>query len=278
MPSRTLPLLPREPLPSAAPEWTLSGSPRSSVTDNLFPLLRVTPAMGRGFSAAENRPGALPVVILSHDYWQARFGGDRGILGQAVTLNASPVSVIGVMPKGFAFPTPEARLWLQLPIDPANPGGRSSHSTHAIGRLARGVDLASAQAELKVLMNDWKAAYPTMHTGHYLFIRPLLEDVAGDIRPALLLLLGATGFVLLDRLRQRCQRRAGAGRSADERDGDSRRARRGPLAAGSLLDDRKRDPRGHSAARWDSGWRPLLVRVLIAIDPDSIPRATEVGA
>ncbi len=247
-----------------------------AVTENLFPLLRVTPAMGRGFSAAENKPGAFPVVILSHAYWQARFGGDQGILGRTVTLNGAPVNVIGVMPKGFAFPMPEARLWLQLPIDPANPGGRSSHSTHAIGRLARGVDLASAHAELKVLMNDWKAAYPTVHTGHYLFIRPLLEDVAGDIRAALLLLLGATGFVLLIV----CANVA----SVVLARGEARTremAIRGALGAGrwrlirfSMIESAILAVLGGALG---FGVAAALVRVLVAIDPDSIPRATELG-
>ena len=247
-----------------------------AVTDNLFPLLRAAPAMGRGFSAAENKPGALPVVVLSHEYWKGRFGGNPGILGQTVTLNGTPVNVIGVMPPGFAFPMPEARMWLQFPIDPANPGGRSSHSTHAIGRLAPGVPFESARAELQVLMNDWKAAYPDVHTGHYLFIRPLLEDVSGDIRPALLLLLGATGFILLIV----CANVA----SVVLARGEARTremAIRGALGAGrwrlirfSLIESAILAVIGGALG---FGLAAVLVRGLIAIDPESIPRATELG-
>jgi putative ABC transport system permease protein len=215
-------------------------------------------------------------VILSHDYWKARFGGDPGILGRTVTLNGSPVHVIGVMPSGFAFPRPDIRLWVPLPIDPVNPGGRSSHSTHAIGRLAPGVDIASAHAELKVLMNDWKAAYPTVHTGHYLFIRPLLEDVAGTIRPALLLLLGATAFVLLIV----CANVA----SVVLARGEARTremAIRGALGAGrwrlvrfSLIESGILAVIGGSLGFVVA---TALVRVMIALDPDSIPRAAELG-
>ena len=258
--------------PGAEPERVAA----VAVTDNLFPLLRATPAMGRGFSAAENKPGALEAVVLSHDYWKARFGGDQGIIGRTVTLNGAPVNVIGVMPPGFAFPMPEVRMWLPFPIDPANPGGRSSHSTHAIGRLARGVPFESARAELQVLMNDWKAAYPDIHTGHYLFLRPLLEDVAGDIRPALLLLLGATGFVLLIV----CANVA----SVVLARGEARTremAIRGALGAGrwrlirfSLIESAILAVIGGALG---FGLAAALVRGLIAIDPESIPRATELG-
>lgn len=247
-----------------------------SVTDNLFPLLRVTPAIGRGFSPAENKPGAPPVVVLSHDYWRGRFGGDPGIVGQTVILNGVPVNVIGIMKAGFSFPTPETRMWLQLPIDPANPGGRSSHSTHAIGRLAPGVGLAAARAELAVMMNDWRAAYPEIHTGHYLILRPLLEDVAGEVRPALLLLMGATGFVLLivcanvasmvlargeARTREMAIRGAlGAGRW---------RLVRFALVESGIL--------ALIGGAFGFALAAVLVRTLIAIDPDSIPRVTEIA-
>jgi putative ABC transport system permease protein len=247
-----------------------------AVTDNLFPLLRAVPALGRGFSTADNRPGALPVVVLSDAYWRGRFAADKNILGQTVTLNGTAVNVIGVMAAGFAFPSPETRMWLQFPIDPANPGGRQSHSTQAIGRLAPGVDLSSARAELSVLMNDWKAAYPTIHTGHYLIIRPLLDAVAGDVRPALLLLLGATGFVLLIV----CANVA----SVVLARGEARTremAIRGALGAGrwrlvrfALVENAILAVVGGTLG---FGLAAVLVRMLIAIDPESIPRVTEIA-
>ena len=169
----------------------------AAVTENLFRLLRVAPVFGRTFSAEEARPGGPPLIVLSHAYWQSRFGGARDIVGRTVPINGRTATVIGVMPQDFSYPDRTTRIWTMLRIDPANPGGRSSHSYRAIGRLASGASIESARNELQPLMASWKAAYPDIHTGHYLFIRPLLEDVSGTIKPALLMLLGATGAVLL---------------------------------------------------------------------------------
>lgn len=248
----------------------------AAVTRNLFAVLRTAPALGRAFSVEEGQPGGPPVVLLSHGYWQTRFGGDPAVRGTTLSLNGAPATVVGVMPEGFAFPRPATRMWLPLAIDPANPGGRSSHGTHAVGRLRPGVDLASARAELAALMNNWKAAYPEVHTGHYLFIRPLLEDVAGTIRPALLLLFGATFLVLLivcsnvgsimlargeARAREMAIRGAlGAGRSR--------------LVRLSLIESGILTFIGGTAGL-AIAW--ALVRAMIAIDPASIPRAAEIG-
>ena len=250
--------------------------PSANVTANLFNVLRVAPALGRGISADEARPGAPWVVVLSHGYWQTRFGGNPSVLGQVVPLNGTPATIIGVMPADFAFPRDTTRLWVPLRIDPANPGGRASHNIHAIGRQAPGVPLETARAELDTLMRDWKARFPQIHTGHYLFLRPMLEDVAGPVRPALLLLLGATGFVLLivcanvasvvlargeARLREMAIRGAlGAGR---------RRLVRLALIESGIM----------AVAGGVLGlvlaW--AAVRGLLSIDPTSIPRATELG-
>jgi predicted permease len=258
--------------PGAEPERVSA----SAVTANLFQVLRAAPALGRGFTAAEMYPGAPAVVVLSHAYWRDRFGADPGILGRTVPLNGAPATIVGVMPDTFAFPRPVTRMWLPLAIDPASPGGRKSHSTYAVGRLARDVDLESARAELQSLMNSWKMAYPDVHTGHYLFIRTMLEDVAGDIRPALLLLLGATAFVLLIV----CANVA----SVVLARGEARTremAIRGALGAGgrrlvrlSLIES------GILAFAGGAGGAALasvLVRAMIAIDPASIPRAGELG-
>jgi putative ABC transport system permease protein len=179
--------------PGADPERV----PGVAITANLLGILRATPAIGRSFSDDEMKVDGPPAVLLSHGYWQSRFGADPAIVGRTVPLNGQPVTVVGVMPPSFAFPRPDVRMWTPLRIDPANPGGRSAHGLRAIGRLAPGVPLERAEAEMRTLMNNWKAAFPDIHTGHYLFIRPMLEDVVGQIRPALMLLLAATGFVLL---------------------------------------------------------------------------------
>jgi len=250
--------------------------PSAAVTSSLFPLLRVQPALGRAFTAQEDSPSGAAVAVLSNGYWRSRFGGDPSIIGRVVSMNGVPTQVIGVMPATFAYPRPDTDIWLPLRINPANPGNRQGHSTRAIGRLAPGVELATARAELQSLMAEWKATYPDIHTGHYLFIRPLLEDVAGTIRPALLLLLAATGFVLLIV----CANIASVVMARGE-------ARIREMAIrGALGAERRRLVR---LSMVESGILALIagglglalayagVRVLLAIDPSSVPRSAEIG-
>jgi putative ABC transport system permease protein len=104
--------------------------------------------------------------------------------------------IVGVMPDGFAFPDPDTKLWTQMPLDPARTW-RGGHWFAMIGRLAAGVSFEQAEAELETLMAQWAIDYPDHHVGHGLFLKSLLRDTVGDVRPALMLLLGAVGFVLL---------------------------------------------------------------------------------
>ena len=258
--------------PGADPERV----PAAAVSSSFFPLLRVQPALGRAFTAEEDTPKGTRVVVLSHGYWQSRFGGDPAVLGRVISLNGVPTQVIGVMPGTFAYPRDNTQLWLPIRIDPANPGNRKAHGTRAIGRLAPGVDIEAARAELKVLMADWKARYPDTHTGHYLFIRPMLEDVSGTIKPALLLLLAATGFVLLivcanvasvvlARGEARVREMAIRGALGAER----RRLIRLSLVESGIL--------AVTAGVIGLGLGYAGVRGLIAIDPSSLPRSSEVG-
>lgn len=177
-------------------DGTAERVPAAFVTASFFPLLRVEAERGRAFTADEDLPGANQVALLSHGYWQERFGGGD-VLGREIVINGSPRTILGVMPEGFSFPTARTRLWLPLAIDAANPGDRQSHYFDAIARLASGVDKVEADSEMATLMATWKAEYPDIHTGHYLFLTPLHEDMVGGIRPALLTLLAAAGFVLL---------------------------------------------------------------------------------
>lgn len=140
--------------------------PSAAVTSSLFTVLRVQPALGRGFTEQEDTPSGDRVAVLSHGYWRSRFGGDPSIIGRVISMNGVPTQVVGVMPATFAYPRPNTHIWVPLRIDPANPGNRKGHGTRAIGRLAPGVELATARAELQSLMADWKARYPDVHTGH----------------------------------------------------------------------------------------------------------------
>lgn len=172
------------------------------VSPSMFAVLRSAPLLGR--TLVEDDGGAVPeqVVVLSHDLWQRRFGGDSAVVGQRIGLGLEvadePVraEIVGVMPAGFGYPDNDVQLWAPLPLDPARTW-RGGHWFDMIGRLAPGVTLQEARLEMATLMNRWAAAYPDHHQGHGLQMKPLLEQTVGDVRPALLLLLGSVGFVLL---------------------------------------------------------------------------------
>jgi putative ABC transport system permease protein len=172
------------------------------VSSSMFSVLRTPPLLGRTLIGADDGPQPRPVYVLSYDLWQRRFGGDSSVVGQRLDVGLDVAEygaggeIIGVMPEGFAFPTPQTQLWTQLPLDPARTW-RGGHWFSMIGRLAAGVSLQQAEAEMATLMVQWAIDYPDHHVGHGLYLAPLLHDTVGDVRPALLLLLGAVGFVLL---------------------------------------------------------------------------------
>lgn len=167
------------------------------VTASLFDVYGVSPSLGRTFSAEEDVPDGNGVVVLSHGLWQSAYGGDPAVLGRTVRINGRQLQVIGVMPEGFDAPGEGRQAWLPLGLDPGNPGGRSSHGLSAIARLRPEVSLEHATSEMTTLMARWKAEYPDVHTGHFLVLLTLTDDMVGDTRPALLLVLSAVGVVLL---------------------------------------------------------------------------------
>ena len=171
-------------------------------TANLFTTLGVQAAIGRGFLAGEDQPGAACVAVLSHGLWVDAFGGDPEAVGSVVQMGGAPCEVVGVMPAGFAFPgwfpDAEPRLWRNFIVDPASPlWDRGSHNLLAVGRLAAGATFADAEAEARALMAGWREAFPDHYTGHFVFLRPFLDDVVGDVRAPLVTLLAAVGVVLL---------------------------------------------------------------------------------
>src|SRR5882672_5136466 len=166
-------------------------------TPNLFATLGVQPEIGRGFLAEEGEPGAACVVVLSHGLWVDAFGGNPSAVGGVARIGGEPCSVAGVMPPGFAFPDAQVRLWRNLVLDPASRfWGRLNHNFSAVGRLAPGVTLAQAETETATLMAAWARDEPH-HKGHFVFLRPLLEDVVGNVRAELTMLLAAVGLVLV---------------------------------------------------------------------------------
>ncbi len=172
------------------------------VSPSMFTVLRTPPLLGRTLIEADGGPEPAAVTVLSYDLWQRRFGGDSTVVGRLVNLGVEiqedpvPSEIVGVMPPGFSHPGPGIQLWAPLALDPARTW-RGGHWFSMIGRLARGVTFEEADAEVKVMMEQWAVTYPDHHVGHGLFMKPLLDHEVGDARATLLLLLGAVGFVLL---------------------------------------------------------------------------------
>jgi putative ABC transport system permease protein len=167
------------------------------VSANLFSLLGVAPQLGRAFLPEEDAPGAGRVVMLSYGLWQRRFGSDPALVGKPLTLNGEPHTVVGVMPKGFEFPTREDELWVPIAFTQQQAASRGNHYLEVIARLKPGVELEQAQAEMSTIASRLSQQYPEQNTELGAVVVPLHEQVVGDIKPALLVLLGAVGFVLL---------------------------------------------------------------------------------
>lgn len=175
------------------------------VSGGLLNTLGVSPAQGRLIGASDDAPGAPIVADISYGTWRTVFGGDPGVIGRETQLDGRKCTIIGVMPKGFEFPLAEqepAQIWTPLQIDPAKPGERSSHNYYLLGRTKPGVSPAQAQGELAALVQSYgEHKNPNEHAfnpkNHTIVSFPLQDEVVAGVRPALLMLLGAVGFVLL---------------------------------------------------------------------------------
>ncbi|MEX2608313.1 MAG: ABC transporter permease [Gemmatimonadota bacterium] len=170
------------------------------VTHRMFSdVLGVTPAVGRGFTAADDLPDAPVTVLLSHALWQRAFGGERGIVGRTITLNGAAAEVVGVMRPGFRPPfLPDADLWTPLRFDWSTAENRrGGASIRALARLAAGSSVAAAATEAGALAARMEAAYPERSTGMGYSVVPLQADMVAPARAGLLTVLGAVGVVLL---------------------------------------------------------------------------------
>ncbi len=166
----------------------------------LFQALRVSPQMGRFFGEDEDQPGGPDVAVLSHELWQRSFGGDPDILGRTIDLNGTMTDVIGIMPENFDLNESGAQLWVPLQLDWGNRNNFGSHYLFLVGRLAAGMTVESAETELRTFVERWPEDVQSGHISadnHPLHMVELQEEVVGDVRPALMVLLGAVGFVLL---------------------------------------------------------------------------------
>ncbi len=170
------------------------------VTGNLFDAIGAEPFLGRGLEPADGRPGAEKVVVLGYGFWSQEMGGDPEVLGQRLSLGGEPVTVVGVMPKGFFFPFPQVRAWRPLQIDPASGHYASNGYLALLGKVKEGVsaeqledDVASVAAALGERF-DYPDAWDKSKGA---YVRPLREFLFGRLRPALLLLLGAVTLLWL---------------------------------------------------------------------------------
>ncbi len=169
----------------------------AQVTANIFSVLGVSPISGRSFALDEDQPGKDGVVVLSHEFWQERFGGRRSVIGSSLTLGGKPVTVIGVAPPGFEFPVAETRMWKPIGLTADQSGTRGSHWLATIARLKQGVTVTQAQTEMSAIAARLAAQYPDTNKGWGLLVEPYQELLVSDVRLHLLLLWGAVGLVTL---------------------------------------------------------------------------------
>ena len=166
------------------------------VAPGFFSILRVQPVLGRGFTPDDDRPGQGHVVVLGNALWRERYGADPAVIGQKIVLDGEPYTVLGVMPPNFKYPS-WAKLWTPLAWTDERRAVRGNHNYQVIGRLKPGVDIRAAQAELSAISARLEQLYPEDDKGWGAKILTLREQTVGDVRPALLVLLGAVSFVLL---------------------------------------------------------------------------------
>jgi predicted permease len=169
----------------------------------LLPALGVEPVLGRNFTADEDRPGGEPVVLISHRFWQRQFNGDRSVVGQSITLDGAPRTIVGVLPEAVStFPLAELEVWVPRPAEvpylvpsQLNNGG---FFFQVLARLRPGVSLEQASEAMNVIAGGYRQSHPSnVDAPSKIEVVPLLEDAVGDERQSYLMLFGAVGCVLL---------------------------------------------------------------------------------
>ncbi|HMF75303.1 MAG TPA: ABC transporter permease [Bryobacteraceae bacterium] len=175
------------------------------ITGGMMPMLGVAPQLGRVLVNDDDRFGAPLTVMISDGLWRRSFAGTADIIGRQVKVNGLTAAVIGVTPRGFAFPPGETdppELWYPQQINPASPGARSSHFQSVLGKLKPGITLQRAQAEFQRIMTEQgRDKTPNVHNFdpkfHTILALPYHDEVIGNVKPAMLMMLGAVAFVLL---------------------------------------------------------------------------------
>jgi len=166
------------------------------VSASFFTVLRARPLLGRTFAPDENEPGNDKVAVLSYGIWQQRFGGRPDIVGSSVSVDGTARTIVGVMPRGFSYPA-ERALWIPIEYTDRTKGARGAWYLRVIARLKPGVSAEQSASEIATLGKALQTQYPRENTDVGFTTFQLHEALVGDLRPALLILLGAVGFVLL---------------------------------------------------------------------------------
>ncbi len=249
------------------------------VEEGFFETLAVAPLLGRPIVVADHAEGDNAVAVLSYGTWQTRFAGDAAIVGSTITLSDTPYIVIGVMPATFDYPSAEGELWVPLSVIPESgvPRRRGVRFLHAVGRLAPGVTMEAAQADLDTVAKRLAAEYPDSNDElTEVRIVPLHDQVTGDARTGLLTLLGAVGVVLLiccanvaNLMLVRAQ-----GRTREFAVRAALGAGRGRLARQLLTESALLAAIGGCAGLLLGS---LSIKLLVAAAPDEVPRLAEVG-
>jgi predicted permease len=172
--------------------------PAARVSAGFFRVLGVTPVLGRDFYDGEDQPGASDTVIVTYATWQARFGGRKDVIGQTVRLDGRPNTIVGVLPPSFQFaPRGNAEFWATLHRLSGCEKRRGCHNLYGVGRLKDGVTVPMALADMTSIAKQLEAQYPGTNRGQGASVKPLSEQIVGDIRPILLVLLGGAGLLLV---------------------------------------------------------------------------------
>ena len=178
--------------------------PGLAATSDIFAVLGTKPLLGRGFSRADEEPGAARVVVISYRFWQRRFAGDPNVIGKEIRSADHDYTITGVMPRGWKFPVQHEEVDYIAPLQPLFSGSSVDYLTHrgahflsVVGRLKPGVDLRTATADLQTIAAQLAKQYPDTNAGRTERAVDLQSDVVGDVRPALLVLTAAVALVLL---------------------------------------------------------------------------------
>jgi putative ABC transport system permease protein len=174
----------------------------AAVTPEIFPLLNAKPLAGRTFRPEDGKQGAAPVAVLSENLWRTSFGSNPALIGQSITLDMRSFAVVGILPASFRYPdgAPHQDVWISVAQDPlfgpliSEPGVRL---LVGIGRLKPGVSLTQAQAQMNTLGARLAKEFPAQDSGLTIRIEPYRQVVVGNVKSALLILLGAVGLLLL---------------------------------------------------------------------------------